>query len=219
MGLAKTEPIPVGDYWAAQCVLPTQWNQTGPDGKPVVHGCSYTPYNTTQYVAIPHDQGEWMPSSYNPSTNSIGICLIDNRAWAFEAIPPAQVFGAIKPGAGATGVLSTHGTKDGYSGRILEQNVLTNKTVWADNQPDWCYSGVLTTASGVMFVGHNDGSLAAYDVTNGTQLWRGPTEPSSADAPSITYMVNGKQYVTILAGGNNHENDPRGDLVETFTLP
>lgn len=219
MGLAKTEPIPVGDYWAAQCVLPTQWTQTGPDGKPVVHGCAYTPYNTTQFVAIPHDEGEWQPPSYNPTSNSIGLCLIDNRAWAFEAIPPAQVFNAIHPGAGATGVLSTHGNKNGYSGRILSQNVLTNKTIWADNQPDWCYSGSLQTASGLMFVGHTDGSLAAYDASTGQQLWRGPTEPSSADAPSITYMVNGKQYVTILAGGNNHENDPRGDLVETFTLP
>jgi len=219
MGLAKAQPIPVGDYWAAQCVLPTQWNAPAPDGKPVVHGCSFTPYNTTQFVAIPHDEGEWMPPSYNPATNSMALCIIDNRAWAFEAIPPAQVFGSIKPGAGATGVLSTHGTKDGYSGRILEQNILTNKTVWADAQPDWCYSGELTTASGVVFVGHNDGSLAAYDVANGKQLWRGPTFPSSADAPSITYSVNGKQYVTILAAGNNHENDPRGDLVETYTLP
>src|SRR5581483_9005980 len=136
-----------------------------------------------------------------------------------EAIPPAQVFGSIKPGAGATGVLSTHGTKDGYSGRILAQNVLTNKTIWADDQPDWCYSGTLTTASGLLFVGHNDGSLAAYDASTGKQLWRGQTFPSSADAPAITYSVNGKQYVTILAAGNNHENDPRGDLIETYTLP
>lgn len=219
MNLATTQPIPVGDYWAAQCVLPSQWTAPGPDGKPVVHGCEFTPYDTQQFVAIPHDEGEWMPAAYNPANHSINICLIDNRAWAFEAIPPAQVFQSIKPGAGATGVLSTHGNKDGYSGRILSQNVETNKTIWSEEQPDWCYSGTLTTASGLLFVGHNDGSLAAYDASNGKQLWRGQTFPSSADAPAITYSVNGKQYVTILAAGNNHENDPRGDLVETYALP
>ena len=219
MNLAPTQPIPVGDYWAAQCVLPTQWTQPGPDGKPVVHGCSYTPYDTQQFVAVPHDQGEWMPSAYNPANNSLNLCLIDNRAWAFEAIPPAQVFGSIKPGAGATGVLSTHGTKDGYSGPHP-------RAERPDQQDDL---GGHTARLVLQRCAHDRGRGCSrrtqrrkprrLDSSTGKQLWRGRPFQSSADAPAITYSVNGKQYVTILAAGNNHENDPRGDLVETYTLP
>lgn len=219
MNLWPTQPIPVGDYWAAQCVLPTQWLQAGPDGQPVVHGCTYTPYNTDQFVAVPHDEGEWMPAAYNPANHTVNICIIDNRAWAFQAIPQASVLGAVHPGHGATAILSTHGNKDGYSGRLIAQNVETNKTTWAKTWPDWCYSGTLTTSSGLLFVGHNDGSLEAYNASDGTSLWRGQTFPSGIDAPAITYSANGKQYVTVLAGGVAHENDPRGDLVETYALP
>jgi quinohemoprotein ethanol dehydrogenase len=219
MNLSKTQPIPVGDYWAAQCVLPTQWNAPGPDGQPVVHGCNYTPYNTTQFAAIPHDEGEWMPAAYYPPTNSINICIIDNRAWAFQAIPTAQLPNAIKPGSGATGILSTHGNKDGYTGRVTNQNVLTNKTIWHKDWPDWCYSGTVTTKTGLMFVSHNDGSMEAYDVTNGTSLFRGPKFPAGADSPGMIYAVNGKEYLSQIVAGNNHENDPRGDLIVTYSLP
>ena len=70
---------------------------------------------------------------------------VSDRAWAFQAIPTAQLPNAIKPGAGATGILSTHGNKNGYSGRVTNQNVQTNKTLWHKDWPDWCYSGTLTT--------------------------------------------------------------------------
>lgn len=79
-----------------------------------------------------------MPAAYYPPTHSINICIIDNRAWAFQAIPTAQLPNAIKPGAGATGILSTQGNKIGYSGRVTNQNVETNKTIWHADRPDWC---------------------------------------------------------------------------------
>ena len=98
-------------------------------------------------------------------------------------------------------------------------NVQTNKIVWRDNLPDFCYSGETETAGGVLFVGHNDGHLEAYDASTGKTLWTSATQPAGANAPAITYMANGKQYVSIYTGGNNHENTPRGDLVQTFALP
>lgn len=219
MSLNKTQPIPVGDYWAAQCVEPTQWTAPGPDGQPVVKGCTYTPYNTSQFVAVPHDEGEWMPAAYYPPTQTLTTCIIDNRAWAFQALPTAQLPNAIKPGGGATAILSTHGDKTGYTGRVTNQNIQTNKTVWHADWPSWCYSGTLTTKSGVLFTSHNDGSLQAYDVKSGQPLYQGQTWPAGADSPPIAYAVNGKEYVTQIVAGNNHENDPRGDLIVTYSLP
>jgi len=219
MNLWPTQPIPLGDYWAAQCVLPTQWTKPAPDAKPVKHGCAYTPVNTDQFVAIPHDEGEWMPTAYYPPTNTITACIIDNRAWAMEAIPTAQQAATLRPGAGYLGILLTQGERFGYTGRITNQNVVTNKTVWHKDWPDFCYSGTVTTKTGLMFVGHNDGSLEAYDVTNGKSLWRGPTFPAGANAPAMIYSVNGKEYISILVAGNQHEQVPRGDLQVTYALP
>jgi quinohemoprotein ethanol dehydrogenase len=219
LNLSKTQPIPLGDYFTSQCVLPTQWTAAGPDGKPVQHGCSFTPVGFDHFTAIPHDEGEWMPSAYDPKTNDIYICTIDNRAWAMEALPAASQAAVLKPGAGYTGILLTQGVRDGYTGGITAMNLQTNKIVWRDNLPDFCYSGVTETAGGVLFVGHNDGHLEAYDASNGKSLWASSPEPSGANAPAITYTANGKQYVTIYTGGNNHENTPRGDLIQTFSLP
>lgn len=219
LNLSKTQPIPVGQYFTAQCVLPTQWTAAGPDGNPVQHGCSYTPVGFTHYTAIPHDQGEWMPSAYDPKTNEVYICTIDNRAWAMEALPAAQQAAVLKPGAGYTGINLTQGVRVGYTGGITAMNLQTDRIVWRDNLPDFCYSGVTETAGGLLFVGHNDGHLEAYNAANGQSLWSSAPQSAGANAPAITYMVNGKQYVSIYNGGNNHENTPRGDLIQTFALP
>jgi quinohemoprotein ethanol dehydrogenase len=219
LNLSKTQPIPLGAYFTAQCVLPTQWTAPGPDGKPVQHGCSYTPVGFDHFTAIPHDQGEWMPSSYNPQTHQMYTCTIDNRAWAMEAIPAAQQATVLKPGAGYLGILLTQGTRDGYTGGVTATNLLTNQEPWRDSQADFCYSGATATAGGLVFTGHNDGRIEALDSATGKSLWNSPPGIAAANAPVITYSANGKQYVTVLAGGDGHENTTRGDLVYTYTLP
>jgi glucose dehydrogenase len=219
LNLWPTQPIPIGDYFTSQCVLPSQWTAPGPDGNPVQHGCTYTPVGFTHFTAIPHDEGEWMPSAFDPKTNDIYICTIDNRAWAMEALPAAAQAAVLKPGAGYTGILLTQGLRQGYTGGITAMNVQTNKIVWRNALPDFCYSGVTETAGGVLFVGHNDGHLEAYDASSGKSLWSSGPQAAGANAPAVTYTAGGKQYVSVYTGGNNHENTPRGDLVQTFALP
>ena len=78
-------------------------------------------------------------------------------------------------------------------------------------------SGLLSTASGLMFHGESDGNLVAYDIANGEIVWRFQTG-SGADAPVATYEVNGEQYVSILAGGNSFQLSKRGDTLWAFKL-
>ena len=61
------------------------------------------------------------------------------------------------------------------------------------------YSGVLCTAGGVVFTGFTDGTFAAYDDTTMEQLWK-INVGTGFNAPPMTFEVNGKQYVAILAG-------------------
>ena len=44
-------------------------------------------------------------------------------------------------------------------------------------------------------------------------------ENRNGAAPPITYMVDGKQYVAVAAGGNNQIDAKRGNSVVVFALP
>ena len=59
--------------------------------------------------------------------------------------------------------------------------------------------GVLTTASNVLFAGGRNGQFIALDARDGKLLWETNLGPSVSAGP-MTYMVNGKQYVSIQCG-------------------
>ena len=89
------------------------------------------------------------------------------------------------------------------SGILAAIDPTTNKIVWQKRTkfPLGTGSGLLSTASGLIFHGESDGHIVAYDISNGDVLWKFQTG-AGADAPVATYEVGGEQYVAILAGGN-----------------
>jgi alcohol dehydrogenase (cytochrome c) len=67
--------------------------------------------------------------------------------------------------------------------------------------PERNYSGVLSTAGGLVFFGETSGGFASVDAKTGSYLWHFEAgEPWKASP--ITYMVNGRQYVAIASGAN-----------------
>jgi len=65
---------------------------------------------------------------------------------------------------------------------------------------DYTESGVLSTASDLVFSGGRDGNLFALDARNGKSLWHVGLGRTVSGGP-ITYLVNGRQYVAAAAGG------------------
>ena len=63
------------------------------------------------------------------------------------------------------------------------------------------WGGLLSTASGVLFYAGDSGAFEAADARTGEALWQFQTNQSWKASP-MTYMVDGKQYVAIAAGGN-----------------
>jgi quinohemoprotein ethanol dehydrogenase len=59
--------------------------------------------------------------------------------------------------------------------------------------------GVVTTASGLVFQGTADGNLSALDGDHGKLLWK-VNAGTGVVAPSITYSVDGIQYISFRAG-------------------
>jgi alcohol dehydrogenase (cytochrome c) len=63
----------------------------------------------------------------------------------------------------------------------------------------------VATASNLVFLGEPDGTFAAYDAKTLKQLWSFNVG-TGINAPPITYSVNGKQYVAVLAGSRQNVN-------------
>jgi PQQ-dependent dehydrogenase (methanol/ethanol family) len=63
------------------------------------------------------------------------------------------------------------------------------------------YSGVLATAGGLVFYGESSGGFAAVDAKKGTTLWHLNVGSVWKGSP-MTYMVEGRQYVSIASGSN-----------------
>jgi alcohol dehydrogenase (cytochrome c) len=68
------------------------------------------------------------------------------------------------------------------------------------------YSGVTSTAGGLVFTTTTDGTIYALDDATLKPLWTF-NAGSFSSAPPMTYAVNGKQYVAVLIGGNNITKD------------
>ena len=104
------------------------------------------------------------------------------------------------------------------SGRLVAVNLDTGKVGWSVKTPQPLIGGVLATAGGLVFNGEANGWFKAYDARNGHELWK-YNAGAGVNAPAVSYMVGGKQYVAVAAGGNNQIDSKRGNSVFVFAIP
>ncbi len=103
-------------------------------------------------------------------------------------------------------------------GQLVAVNLDTGKVAWGAKTPQPLIGGVLATAGGVVFNGEANGWFKAYDAATGKELWKYNCG-AGVNAPAVSYMVGGKQYVAVAAGGNNQIDSKRGNSVFVFRLP
>ncbi|MEO1969611.1 MAG: membrane-bound PQQ-dependent dehydrogenase, glucose/quinate/shikimate family [Sphingomonadaceae bacterium] len=79
--------------------------------------------------------------------------------------------------------------------------------------------GSVVTAGGLVFVAATtDNLIHAIDLKTGKELWHDAL-PGGGQANLMTYSVNGKQYVVVMAGGHHFMNTPISDAVVAYALP
>ncbi len=88
--------------------------------------------------------------------------------------------------------------------------------VWQRVLPGIVQGGTVVTSGDLLFVGDTTGFFYALDARTGDVLWKFNTGASIAASPMV-YMVNGKEYVSIAAGGGR--NGRVGNVIVTFALP
>ena len=107
---------------------------------------------------------------------------------------------------------------EAQSGRLVGVNLDTGKVAWSVTTPQPLIGGVLATAGDLVFNGEANGWFKAFDAKNGKELWK-YNAGAGVNAPAVSYMVGGKQYVAVAAGGNNQIDAKRGNSVFVFALP
>ncbi len=70
-------------------------------------------------------------------------------------------------------------------------------------------SGVLSTASGLVFAGDGEGNILAFDSRTGKNLWHYQLGVPIRSTAGTTYMVDGRQYLLV----------PSGSALIAFALP
>jgi glucose dehydrogenase len=102
-------------------------------------------------------------------------------------------------------------------GNITAVDYNTGKIRWQVKTPQPMIGGILATAGGLVFTGEGNGRFRAYDARNGNVLWTF-NAGAGVNAPPSSYMVAGKQYIVVAAGGNVQLDYKRGNAIIAFTL-
>jgi quinoprotein glucose dehydrogenase len=81
------------------------------------------------------------------------------------------------------------------------------------------FGGAVATAGGVIFVAATaDEKIRAFEKHSGKVLWEHQLPAGGYATPSL-YMIDGRQFVTIAAGGSGKNATKSGDSIITFALP
>ena len=86
-----------------------------------------------------------------------------------------------------------------FYGALRALDPATGKIRWEWKHPSPTWSGVLSTAGGVVFTGDAEGNFMALEAASGKVLWHFQCGASVYSSP-MTYAVDGKQYVAVAAG-------------------
>jgi len=164
-----------------------------------------------------------VPIAFDPNTN-----LVYATTWNLPRVqklvmtPAPQVLGGATTGVTARLPQAPAGEPLGFFAAI---DPLTGQRKWEIPLTDLPSSaGVLATGGGIVFTGKLTGEFVALDEATGRTLWQFKTG-SSINATAITYLHNGRQYVTVASGLGGGlatryaaEKVPTGGSIWTFAM-
>lgn len=118
-----------------------------------------------------------------------------------EFSPGQRYTGGAPRGMGTTGHRGAFNTpvEESSYGALLAIDPQTGKPKWEFKMTDLTDSGVLTTASDLLFVGGREGYFQALNAGTGELLWKASLGGSVESGP-MTFRADGKQYITVAAG-------------------
>ena len=153
----------------------------------------------------------WSPVAYHPGLQQVYIPGIYQPSLFFSRKLEPQ------PGAPWQSLSFFKKADEPDWGVLSAIDVISGKVTWQQKVDRPMVGGALATAGDLVFAGEGNGRFVAYDAHSGAPLWEYMSE-YGVNAPPVSYMHKGKQYITVAAGGNSLFGYEVGDEILTFSL-
>jgi alcohol dehydrogenase (cytochrome c) len=162
---------------------------------------------------FPGNQGgtNWYSPSYSPRTGLFYIPAWEDYSSIYTPAPAQYKEGTVFVGGGPRNSSPIQGapglgrgpinswTEAAGHGAIIALDPATGAQRWKFGMTDVTDSGILTTASDLLFTGGREGFFQALDARTGALLWK-TNLGAAINAGPMTYRVGNKQYVVAVAG-------------------
>ena len=153
----------------------------------------------------------WEPTAYNPTLNMLYIPSVEGCD-GIETVAQKDFVdqgGTVKPRDRFSGGSFKMTGRLYGSLKAIDPTTGDIKAAVRLDFPN--YAGALATAGNLVFLGQPDGTFTAYDAKTLKQVWSFSVG-TGINAPAMSYSVNGKQYIAVLAGSRQSpfvmQNDP-----------
>ena len=165
-------------------------------------------------VTFPGVQGgtNWYSPSWSPRTGLLYMSAWENYGSVFRPAEAEYVAGRTFvggiPASPLPGANNIPGIRRGPinnwtealgNGAVIALDPRTGEQRWRFPTTDVSSSGILTTATDLVFTASRDGYAYALDARTGDLLWRSSPGGQGANGP-ISYAVGGTQYVAVGSG-------------------
>jgi len=202
--------------------------------KTLKHGDQFIPPSREGSVVAPgfHGGANWSGASYDPnsgylfvnSNNTPWIATMlassDSKSFNFTGynyFHDPQGYPAIKPPWGNLTAINLNTGEFAWQVPLGVFPELIKRGIAPTGTEN--FGGTIVTEGGLVFIaGTMDERFRAFDKDTGKILWEYQLDAGGYATP-CTYMVNGKQYVVIAAGGGGKLRTKSGDSFMAFALP
>lgn len=148
----------------------------------------------------------WLPMAYSPKTKLVYLPTIEMaNTFSDEGIDVARWTPSTRTLLDG-GVIVDFSPKDAGplhgTSYLQAWDPVAQRQVWRIPTPGVSGGGTVATGGGLVFQGQLDGKFNAYSAVDGKPLWTFDAK-APVLAPPITYLANGRQFVTVITGAGS----------------
>jgi quinohemoprotein ethanol dehydrogenase len=223
-----------GELLSAQPYAKVSWAK-GVDmktGRPIETKQSRYGYEAETQWPGPGGAHNWHPMSFNPATGLVYIPAVEGSFnyvrergftreagfWNMGIDLNARSGNKDIPNLPASAYETGTGTEVGAPSSLLAWDPVAAKPRWRVKYQAVTGGGTLTTAGNLVFQGLSDGRMVAYTADTGAKVWEMQTGSPIMAAPN-TWSMDGKQYISVLAGWGGATGLYVGNPTHQFKAP